>query len=201
MSKLKPVLLMGLGGHAKVLINILRLREREIIGALSLDPVGSEVMGINVLGPDKDIEKFKPSDVELVNAVGQLPESDIRMRIYINAKNYGFTFVNVIHPNSIIAESVNFGEGVQVMAGAIIEPAVEIGDNSIVNTGANINHDTVIGKHSHLAPGVVVCGNVHIGNNSFIGASSSVMPGAIIDDNAFIKAKALVKNDKKSILI
>lgn len=195
MSKLKPVLLLGLGGHAKVLINILRLCEREIIGALSLDPVGSEVMGINVLGPDKDISKFKPSDVELVNSVGQLPRDDKRMSLYLDAKEKGFSFSQVIHPAAIVSLDVALGEGVQIMAGAVIEPAVTIGDNSIINTGASINHDTTIGAHSHVAPGVVICGGVTVGKGAFIGAGAYLLPGTNVKDRAFIKAAQIVRSD------
>ncbi len=189
----KPVLLLGLGGHAKVLINMLRLRGRDIKGALSPDPLGAAVLGVPVIGNDSDLESFSPNDIELVNALGHLPNNNIRDTLFKSGKQYGFSFANVIHPSAIIAEDVKFGEGIQIMAGAIIEPAVEIGDNSIVNTGASINHDTIIGVHSHIAPGVVVCGGANIGDGVFVGAASSLMPGTIVNDNTFIKANELVK--------
>ena len=192
----KPVLLLGLGGHAKVLINILRLCGREIKGALSQDSVGTKVMDVPVIGNDDELDTYEPNDIELVNALGHLPNNNKREILFKLGKQRGFTFTSVIHPSVIVAEDVKLGEGVQVMAGVILEPAIDIGRDSIINTSVSINHDAKIGQHTHLAPGVLVCGNAYIGDGVFIGSSSSVMPGIIIEDNVFIKANSLVKNDK-----
>jgi sugar O-acyltransferase (sialic acid O-acetyltransferase NeuD family) len=191
-SRQKPVLLLGLGGHAKVLINILRLRGYDIIGALSPDPLATNVMDVSVIGDDNELGNFNPIDIKLVNALGHLPNSNIREILFKVGKKNGFSFASVIHPSAIVANEVKLGEGVQVMAGAIIEPAVEIGDNSIVNTSACVNHDTTIGAHSHVAPGVVICGGVTVGKGAFIGAGASLLPDANIKDGAFIKAAQLV---------
>jgi sugar O-acyltransferase (sialic acid O-acetyltransferase NeuD family) len=192
MIKEKPILLIGFGGHAKVLINILSLLGREIIGALSLEPIGTEYLSIKVVGSDENLWQYDPKNIQLVNAIGQLPKNDLRAQIYLDAKAKGFSFANVIHPNAIIAQNVIFGEGVQVMAGAIIEPSVKIFDNVIVNTGANINHDVRIHSHTHVAPGAVVCGDVVIGSHVFIGAAACIVPGVRISDNAFVRANELV---------
>ena len=68
------MVILGSGGHAKVLIEALLAGKRQIIGIT--DPVaekGATIMGVPVLGSDIEIEQFAPDKVELVNGIGSLP--------------------------------------------------------------------------------------------------------------------------------
>jgi UDP-perosamine 4-acetyltransferase len=192
-----PVLIIGGGGHAKVLIDVLRLRSFEILGIVDTDPArtGTAVAGIPVLGDDAVLDRYEPGKIALVNAVGSVGVPKSRRDVFELFKSKGFTFVTVIHPSAVIASDVEFGEGAQVMAGAVIQPGSSLGRNSIVNTRASVDHDCAIGAHVHLAPGVTLSGGVRIGDVVHVGTAATVIQGVTIGPATLIAAGAVVIDD------
>lgn len=189
-----PILILGAGGHAKVLIDILRMRSAEIIGAV--DPLStSDVSGVRVIGNDDIINEYSPGHVQLVNGIGGVASCSKRRMIFERFLRLGYKFKKVIHPSAIVASGVELGEGVQIMAGAIVQAGTSLGSNSIVNTRGTIEHDCNIGAHAHLAPGSVLCGSVTVGTESFVGASATVIQGVNIGPRTTVGAGSLVLSD------
>jgi UDP-perosamine 4-acetyltransferase len=192
----QPVILIGGGGHAKVLIEALRKQNFQILGFV--DPAFSKnqaFSGVFCIGNDEDIKSHAPETVLLVNAVGSVNVTDVRRRIFEKFKAQGYTFANVIHPSAVIAADVHIGEGVQVMAGTVLQPGTVIGNNTILNTRSSIDHDCKIGNHVHVAPGVTLSGNVVIGDGCHIGTGASVIQGITIEENCLVAAgTAIYKN-------
>lgn len=198
-----PVVILGGGGHAKVLIAALRLTNRKLLGVVSPDLVkGSECLGIKVLGNDELILDFDPTKVELVNGIGALPKKPQRWKIAELARRNGFRFARVIHPKAIIASDVDIAEGVQVMAGAVIQPGCKIGQDSIINTGALIDHDCLISDNCHIAPGATLSGSVNIGRYCHIGTSAQIIHNIVVGCNSIVAAGATVyKNVPDNMII
>jgi sugar O-acyltransferase (sialic acid O-acetyltransferase NeuD family) len=192
-----PVIIIGAGGHAKVLISVLRPLKVNVLGMTDVAPNQSVngFEGIPVLGTDDKIFERPPDSVLLANGIGSISLMEKRKDIYIYFKNNGYSFAKVIHTSAIIMGDVQLGEGVQIMAGAIVQPGCVIGDNSIINTGAIVDHDCVIGEHVHVAPGAVISGGVHIGAMTHIGTSASIIQGLNIGENTLIGAGAVVIKD------
>ncbi|AOV08503.1 acetyltransferase [Sporosarcina ureilytica] len=191
----KPVIIIGNGGHASVLAEILIAQEREIIGYTDLKKK-QDLSHLNYLGTDDVItESYSPEDIELVLGLGTVKADAIRKNLFEYFKSKGFKFTSVVHPTAILSPSVRFGQGAQIMAGSILQSNSSIGDNSIVNTGAIIDHDCQIGKHVHIAPGATLSGGVQIGDCCHIGTGSSIIQGIIIGKETTIGAGAtVVKN-------
>ena len=192
----KKILILGAGGHARVLLDALLLQKRSILGILdqSNKKKGQTVLGTQVLGDDELLKQYSPQDVELVNGVGSIDVRSCEQRqdIYNKAKTLGFKFAQVIHPTAIIAKDAMLGEGTQVMAGAVVQSGSHIGNNVIINTGALIDHDAVIGDHTHIAPGVTLSGNVQIGLLCQIGVGAKIIQGIKIGDQTLIGAGAII---------
>lgn len=194
----KPVLIIGGGGHAKVLVDCLFLNEAEITGFTDLDSLKKESLaayGIKFLGNDDQIFEYEPAQVLLVNGLGGVGKLSIRGSIYSSFKEKGYTFTQVIHPAATIASQVIIEEGAQVMAGAVIQPGSFIGANSIINTGAMIDHECHIGRNVHIAPGAVLSGAVLVGDNTFIGAGSTVMQCVQIGKKVIVGAASIVNSN------
>jgi UDP-perosamine 4-acetyltransferase len=193
----KPVIVIGSGGHAKVLIAALQELKRKILFATDSDPVriGSELLGIPIAGNDSLIEQQSPDEVELVNGIGSTGSLALRYRISCRWKDAGYSFATVIHPTAFVARSVQVGPGCQIMAGVVIQPGTVIGGNSIVNTRAAVDHDCQIGEYVHISPGVVLCGSVTVGDQSHVGAGSTVIQGIQIGRQVLVGAGAVVVND------
>ncbi len=103
-----PVLIVGGGGHAKVLIDTLRLRSVQIIGITEADPtkLGTEVLGVRVIGDDKTISEHAPGTLLLVNGIGSVNLPKARKAVFEKYKGKGYTFATVVHPSAVVAPDV-----------------------------------------------------------------------------------------------
>jgi len=195
-SQSLPLLILGAGGHAKVLLEVLFQEQRKIIGVATphLDS-GAHYLGLAVIGSDEAVFEYDTQEVLLINGVGSLPEKKHRWDLSVTMRERGYRFGSVIHPNSTIATDVLFAEGVQLMAGAIIQPGCKIGRDSIINTGVKIDHDSIVGDQCHIAPGVTISGDVQVGNNVHIGTGVHVIQGINIGEGSVIAAGTTVYKD------
>jgi sugar O-acyltransferase (sialic acid O-acetyltransferase NeuD family) len=190
----RRVVLLGAGGHAKVLLDTLTHAGVQVEGVV--DPLLAKNdaywRSLPVIGNDDDLLKMNPSEIVLVNGVGNLPGKSLRQKLFRTYKAAGFNFLSVVHSSSLIGTGVNLGEGVQLMAGTIVQADCSIGDNSIVNTGASIDHDCCIGDHVHVAPGATLSGNVSIGKSSHIGTGATIIQDINIGRDSVVGAGSVV---------
>ncbi len=199
-----PIVILGAGGHSKVLIDALLRQKAEILGMTDykLAKKGRLVLGIEVIGDDFMILGYKPDEIFLVNGLGSVGIPIKRKHLFCKFTELGYRFANVIHPATVIAEDVHFGEGVQIMAGAVIQTGCRIGDNSIINTKASIDHDCVIAAHVHIAPGVTLSGQVEVEERVHIGTGATIIQGIRIGENSMIAAGSVVtKNVQTGITV
>ena len=191
---IKPIILIGAGGHARVLIDALKILKRKIAGATDINPnkIDSKRLGCQVLGTDDIIFRYSPNKIELVNGVGSIQVDPLRATLFKKFKDRGYTFANIVHPYSYVSSTVILGEGVQILAGAIVQTGSVILTNSIINTNSSVDHDCRIGEHSHISPAVTLCGDVEIGAGSHVGVGAIVVNGVVLKPGSFIKAGSLV---------
>ena len=194
-SESLPIVLLGAGGHAKVLIDALLSVGRHVIGCTDINPGANSILGIPVLGTDSVLSQYTSDSVRLVNGLGSVSRTDARRQLFERFVAAGYRFSRVIHPAATIGRDVELGQAVQVMAGAVIQSGCRIGDNVIVNTGACIDHDCRIGAHTHIAPGAVLSGGVSVGDSVHVGTSATVIQGISIGSEALVAAGALVIRD------
>ncbi|MBC3229576.1 acetyltransferase [Serratia fonticola] len=191
------VAIIGAGGHASAIIDILSVLNVDITLIVSPDEVINRDVfnGIKILKSDEELLRFRNEVDSLVNGVGFVINSKARTDVHNEFIKHGFEFLTVVSPHAYVSCHSVIGNGVQVMHGAIINCGVKIGDNSIINTGAIIEHDSLVGSHTHIAPGAIVCGGVSVGSNSYIGAGAIVINSIKIGDNVIIGAGAIVTKD------
>lgn len=189
-----PVIIVGAGGHAKVVLEALRQCGEEVLGLVDNDPgmTGTSLLDAPVIGGDEAVGKYAPHDIRLTIGLGLIPQ---RRNLFVRFKGQAHDFANVIHPAAIVSDSAKLGEGVQIMAGAIIQADARTGDNVIINTGASVDHDSVIGDHAHIAPGATLAGGVHIGAGSLVGVGSTILENVSVGKNCIIAGGATVIGD------
>jgi sugar O-acyltransferase (sialic acid O-acetyltransferase NeuD family) len=190
---------LGAGGHAKVVIEILKLNsEFTIVGLLDEhgDKAAPEVAGIPVVGNDAMLpELFARGIRHAFIGVGTVGHANRRPELYEHLRRLGFDLVSAIHPSAIISASVHLGAGPTIMAGAVINAGTQVGNNVIVNTGAIIDHGCVIGDHSHIATGACLSGGVTVGQGSHVGVGAVVRQEISIGNYSVVGAGAVVVND------
>tara|TARA_R110000787_G_scaffold89306_4_gene189152 strand:- start:7653 stop:8291 length:639 start_codon:yes stop_codon:yes gene_type:complete len=193
----QKLVIVGAGGHGKVIADCLRAAGKTITGFVDNDPMrhGERVMGISVLGSDTELENLARDDVYLLNGIGSTGPTDSRRAVFDRLCGMGFIFTDAIHPSAVIAEDVNYGQGIQILANAVINPGCQIGINVVINTRAGIDHDCRLGDHVHIAPGATLSGDVEVGDGAHIGTGASVRNGVTICARATVGVGAAVIND------
>lgn len=192
----EKVVVIGAGGHAKVVGDIIVKSNDHLIGFLD-DFIPS---GTNIIGKYKTIGKIEEclnlysqnNTTKFIIAIG---DNLVRERI---AQTYQIPYYTAIHPNTIIGIDAKIGEGTVVMANTCINPNALIGKHTIINTGAIIEHDNIIEDFVHISPNVSLGGTVHIGEKTHIGIGATVKNNINITSNVIIGAGAVVvKNIKE----
>lgn len=191
---MQRILIVGAGGHAQVVADILlqAAGAGAPVGFLDDNPASHRraLLGLPVLGAVADLARI-PHDA-LVIAIGS---NRARAALYGRLCAQGERFVPAVHPRAIIAPGVPVGAGAVVCAGAIVGTGSRVGANAILNTGCTVDHHNVIGDHAHVAPGVHLAGEVQVGEGAFIGIGAAVLPGRRVGAWSTVGAAALVRHD------
>jgi UDP-perosamine 4-acetyltransferase len=193
MDDIRKVVIVGAGGHARVVSTVLALNKQVSVVGYA-DPVlkvpGEQINGLPVLG-DLDILPDLLRD-GVSGAIIAIGDNALRERRWQQVGTLGFDLINAIHPTAIIEHNATLGRGVVIAAGAVVCCNVVVGDNCIINTGAIVEHETNVGSNVHIAPGTNIAGRVVIGRNSFIGIGATVKEYIRIGENVTIGAGAVV---------
>ncbi len=187
-----PIVVIGAGGHAKVIIDTLKSSSSNILGFTNFSDEIKDIFGIPYLGDDHFIEKQNPNEILLALGVGSVKSTVLRKQIYEKWKNKGYYFTQVIHPSVTLSNEIEINEGSQILMGVVVQVGVKIMENCILNTSCSIDHDCIIKAHSHIAPRAVLSGNVKIGENAHVGIGATIIQGIEIGDYSTIGAGAVV---------
>ncbi|MGH9611840.1 MAG: acetyltransferase [Bryobacteraceae bacterium] len=193
MSIPEPIVVLGSGGHAKVIIDILQsVGGWEIMGCVS-PAQGKSVLGIRVAGDDSILPHLLKSGVR--NAFVAIGDNYLRQKIANHARTIGFCLPNAVSPRAIVSQYVKLGCGIAIMPGAVVNADTRAEDFAIINTGATVDHDCVIGSWAHIGPGANLAGEVHVGQGAFVGTGARVIPKRCIGDWTVVGAGAVVIRD------
>jgi len=198
-----PVILLGAGGHAKVLLETLQFEGRNVLGLVTPDlEKGSKHLGLDVLGDDDHLQQYEPAEIDLVNGIGSMSFQKLRWKVSNKVRSWGFRFSKVIHPSAVVSKDATLEEGVQIMAGCVIQPGCTIGKDTIINTGSTIDHDCVIGEKTHIAPGSTLSGGVRVGELVHIGTGSSIIQNVEVGEGVVVAAgTVLYQNVETKMLV
>ena len=191
----KPWVLLGAGGHASVVLALLRELHCEVLGVSDPALLAQSVLewqGLAVWDDANVLAQHLSTDIFLANGVGFVQTPEPRQLVFDTYAQMGYVFPALVHPFSWVAPDVLVEEGVQIMAGAVVQPGTQLGTNTLVNTGARIDHDCHIGPHGHIACGAILCGAVQLGSHVFIGAGSVVIQGISLGDHCTVGAGSVV---------
>lgn len=192
-SILLRVVVIGAGGHAKVVIEAVRALGGEVVGLVDAALATPPVLGAPVLGGDEMLPCLRAQGLDAV--VVALGGNILRERVGRQVQELGFVLPTVVHPSALVSPSAKMGMGVVVMARAVVGTEVSIGDLAIVNTGAVLDHDCKLGTAAHVAPGCALAGNVRVGVRTLIGVGSAVRPGIRIGADVIVGTGSAVVSD------
>ena len=186
------LLILGAGGHAKVVADIALLMNKwENIAFLDdkkkINPIGD----IPIIGKLKDYTLLKNKYQYAFVAIGN---NKLRFEWFERLSNEGFIIPTLIHPFSAVSKFTSIGQGTVIMGGVVINPNAKIGRACIINTSSSIDHDCLLADSVHISPGVHIGGTVNIGENTWACLGSSIINNVNIGSNVIIAAGAAVIN-------
>ena len=176
----KNVIIIGAGGHAKVIADIVKKSDDKLIGFLDDN---EEVQDKVVF----DNKKMNYKNAEFIIGIGNNKVRKIISDKYSNLKWY-----TAIHPNAVIANEVIINEGSAIMAGVVINPGTTVGKHCIINTSTSIDHDNIIEDYVHISPGSHLAGTVAVKEGTWICSGVTVINDIIINKNNIVGAGSVV---------
>ena len=163
LMKTKNIIIFGGGGHGKVIADIIEiLPQYNLIGFIDNTlKAGTKIDKNIVLGNRSELINILKKENIFGGVIG-IGDNFARLGVKneITSMIPNFNFINCIHPSAIYSESVKFGEGNTIMAGAIINSSTVIMNHCIINTNSSLEHDCVIENFSSIGPGASIGGNV-----------------------------------------
>lgn len=196
MSDQPSVVIIGAGGHAHVMLDVLRRQGKaNVLGFLddAEELQGTRTRGgVEVLGRT-DLDSLRRCGADaFVVAIGS---NHVRRMLFDRCIEAGLRPWRAIHPEATVAASATLGDGAQVVAGVRVCAHARVGIDVVLNTSCTIDHDNVIGDHAFIAPGVNLGGDVTVGDEAFVGIGASVLPGVTVGARATVGGGAVVIED------
>ncbi len=186
----RQLVLLGAGGHGKVVANSAELSGFEVVGFLDEDErtwgsstsYGPVLGGLDCLGG--------LGDVELIVCLGS--GADMHRMVDRVRSQTSIRWATVIHPGATLARTVTLEPGTAILGGSAVTVDTSIGAHCTVSGNSVVGHDNVISDFVHVGPGATVCGNVEVGTGAFLGAGCTILPGVKIGQWATVGAGAVV---------
>jgi sugar O-acyltransferase (sialic acid O-acetyltransferase NeuD family) len=181
------LLVVGAGGHAKVVVDAALAAGFDIAGIVGTAGDAPEILGhpVSIDGDGIDAEGF-------VVAIG---DNATRARVFTEYCGSGLAPVSVIHPSVVLGSDVTIGDGTFIAAGAIINAGARIGADSILNTGCTVDHDCTLGAHVHVGPRAALCGAVALEDGVLVGVGACASPSVRVGAWSVVGAGAAVVDD------
>ena len=198
MDKKEGIVILGRGGHAKAIINIIeKSRSFNIVGITDIDAKkGETFLGYPMLGNDDVLPKFLLEGVKnLAIGIGGFKDNTARTKLFERVLELGFDLPPIIHPSANIASRTEIGKASIIFSGVNLNVGVKIGSNTIIATGSNIDHESNLGDNVLISSGVSIGANVEIGDGVLCALGSNVISGVSINNEIVIGAGAVVVND------
>ena len=191
---MKPILLIGCGGHAKSVIEVIESNSFYQVGGLvgTSNETDKSVLGYPVLGCDDDLPRLRDHFHYAFLAIGQLPSPSRRMELAQSVSNYGFIFPTLIASSAVVSAHATVGEGTVVMHNSVVNAGVIIGKHCILNTSCVVDHDSRVDSYCHISTGTLINGSVSVGRGSFIGSGSMIRECIRIPPESVISASKRV---------
>ncbi len=189
------IAIFGAGGLGREVLQAVRDQQRagaqiECLGFL-VDREFSGPAAVNGVPVHQDLAALAAdASVWFVVAVG-----DSAMRAHVVARIEhlaGPRFATIVHPSSILGDTVAVGSGSIILAATSVTTDVRVGQHVLINPHVSIAHDCVLEDYVSLAPAVTLAGGVHVEQGCEIGAAATVIPKQRVGRWSVVGAGAVV---------
>jgi UDP-perosamine 4-acetyltransferase len=189
------VVIVGAGGHGRVVLEILRAVGRDrVVGFLDADEslIGSSVSGVPVLGHPQNLLKVRGKAKGAIVAVG---DNRARLSYARLLRDGGLELVSAVHPSAVVMGGARMGENVVVCPQAVVGTEARLESSVIINSSAVVEHECEVGEAVHVGPGALLAGRVRVDAGAFVGLGAKVIQCLTVGAGAIVGAGAVVIRD------
>ncbi|MCB5408447.1 NeuD/PglB/VioB family sugar acetyltransferase [Pseudogemmobacter faecipullorum] len=197
----RGLILIGAGGHAKVVAEAARLSGWTIQGHVAPEAGAAEwfgpwLGGDDILGDDP-FRALLAGGSAMALSMGFVDQRGAARRAGVLARlrQTGADLPVISHPAAVISASASIGAGSFIAAGAVVSAAARLGPATIMNSQSLCEHDSSTGENCHIASGARLTGGVGLGRDVLIGAGAVLRQGIRIGAGALVGAGAVVLRD------
>lgn len=182
---MKTIALMGNGGFAKEVAEIVRLNGYQVAGCFGEQDTGFDAP---YHGTEEDLGERFGDYAAVVLAIGAVNRRTLMRRKLLAdwMSDKGMPSIPVISPYSIISSGVEVEPGAIVAHGAMIGIDATVRSGAVINMGAIVGHDVLISERAIIAPGAFVGGGACIGSDTILGPHSRVLQGLNVGDDVIL---------------
>ena len=189
---MKKIILIGNGGHDKVIKDIVKKSESYQLSGYLDDAIVRKSYSNDIFYDNlSNISNYYRTH-HFIIAIG---DNNKRQQIVHRFANIKLNYATLIHPTATIGSNVKIDKGSVIMPNTTINADTMIGKHCIINTMSCIEHDNKICDYVHIAPNATLTGNVVINQGAFIGASATIIPNINIGKNVIVGAGSTVIKD------
>ncbi|EXF57471.1 bacterial transferase hexapeptide family protein [Acinetobacter sp. 1294596] len=169
----KKLIILGAGGFGQSLAELAALLEKWE-GIYFADDRWPEHQCIDQYNIISDISSLKNQNLEGFEAIVAVGNNQIRQKWLQLLLDLSVPLTTIIHPQAVIAPSVNIEQGVIIMAGCVIGSNSLIQEGVILNIGTLLDHDVIVEEYAHLSIGARVASGQYISRLSFLEVGTTI---------------------------
>lgn len=143
---MKSLLILGAGGHGKVVAEVAADCGYQKINFLDDNAQNS-------IGKISDLERFNDTYTDCFIGIGN---NTLRLKLLEKAEAAGYTIPVLIHPTAYVSKTAVIEKGTIVEPHATINANTLVKKGSIVSVGAIVDHDVVLENAVHINAGAIV---------------------------------------------
>ena len=185
------MLIIGAGGHALEVVDVLSVQEQALFFYDDVDPERLLLKGYTVIKSREAVIENLGQQFSFVLGIGKVR---LRAQLYHTFTELGGRLAGLRADNASISATAS-KEIYDAMQLCFIGPDTNIGTGSLINTGAQIHHEVSIGQFCEISPRAVLLGRVQTGDYCSIGANATILPKVKIGNNVTVAAGAVVTKD------
>lgn len=146
--------------------------------------IGYEICGIKVIGHISDLPDLFPEYRNLIVTIGN---NELREKIYMKAKNTGYSFPNIICNTAYISPFAHIGSGCIFLNNVCVQNGTTVGNGVVLNPGVEIHHDSTVSDYSLIYTNSVIRTMAEVGKRVKIGSNCTICNNKIIEDDDIVE--------------
>lgn len=197
---MEKVVLFGTSSGAKLAHFALSHDPAYEVVAFTVDRVyikETEFQGLPVVPFEEVTDIYPPSEYRMLVSLYANGMNKLRSQKYHEAKEKGYTLINYIHPQAIVAPDLVMGDNCFIGEGALCRPFLTIGNDVVIMAGAYVGHDTVIKDHCFIGSRSVLMGGLTIEPLCFIGPNATILEAVNVASECLIGGGVVLQEDSK----